>query len=140
MADVLGRVWRVRRLVVDATGLGETIARFLARALGDDVVQPLRFNTQVKSRLGYDLIGAVNGGRLRMYAADGSPEYAEFWREIELARVTYRPDRTMNFYVPPAEGHDDYIVSLALALKAALDMPGRPRIARGRIREDAPAV
>jgi hypothetical protein len=83
LTDLLGRVWRVRRLVVDATGLGETIARFLARALGDECVRPLRFTTQTKSRLGYDLLGAANGGRARMYAADGSAEYAEFWREAD---------------------------------------------------------
>lgn len=34
LADVLGGVWRVRRVAVDATGLGETLARLLVRRLG----------------------------------------------------------------------------------------------------------
>ncbi|MBI1885444.1 MAG: hypothetical protein HYS09_03895 [Chloroflexi bacterium] len=136
LADVLGGVWRVRRLAVDATGLGETLARLLARALGEAVVQPVRFTAESKSRLGYALLAAVNGGRLKMYAPDGSPEYAEFWREAELARAVYRPNRTLNFFVDPSQGHDDFLVSLALVVEAASGFDPRPRTARGRLREE----
>ncbi len=131
LVDVLGRVWRVRRVAVDATGLGETLARLLARALGPSVVRPVRFTAESKSRLGYNLLAAVNGGRLKMYAADGSPEYAEFRRQVELARAAYRPSQTMNFFVDASSGHDDYLMSLALAVEAARDLE-RPRVARGR--------
>ena len=132
LADVLGRVWRVRRVTVDATGLGETLARLLARTLGPSVVRPLRLSAESKSRVGYNLIAAVNGGRLKMYAADGSAEWAEFWRQMELARVAYRTSRTMNFFVDPASGHDDYLMSLALVVEAARDLDPQPRVARGR--------
>jgi hypothetical protein len=132
LADLLGEVWRVRRLVVDATGLGETLARLLARVLGQNVVRPLRFSAETKSRLGYNLLAAVNGGRLKMYAADASPEYAAFWREMEQARAVYRPGRQMSFFVEPSRGHDDYLISLALAVEAAGDLPVRPRVAKGR--------
>jgi hypothetical protein len=132
LVDVLGRVWRVRRLAVDATGLGETLARLLARALGPSVVRPLKFTAESKSRLGYSLLAAVNGGRLKVYAADGSPEYAELWRQVELARAAYRPSQTMNFYVDASSGHDDYLMSLALVVEAARDLDPRPRVARGR--------
>lgn len=134
LVDVLGRVWRVRRVAVDATGLGETLARLLAKALGSAVVRAVRFTAESKSRLGYQLLAAVNGGRLKMYAADGSAEYAEFWRQMELARAVYRPSRTMNFLVDPSSGHDDYLMSLALVVEAARDLKPQPRIARGRAR------
>ena len=133
LADVLGRVWGVRRVVVDATGLGETLARLLERTLGEDVVRPLKITSESKSRLGYELIAAVNSGRLRMYAGDGSIEYAEFWRQVEAARIAYRPSQQMNFYVDASEGHDDYLVSLALTAQAASDPLSRPRVARGRV-------
>jgi hypothetical protein len=68
-----------------------------------------------------------------MYAGDGSPEYREFWHEMELARSYYRPSQTMNFYVDPAQGHDDYLVSLALLVEAG--RLGKPRIAYGTRRE-----
>jgi len=128
------RLWGVRRVAVDATGLGEPLARFLAGALGDDLVIPYRFTAESKSRLGYGLLAAINSGRLRMYIQDGSPEYREFWRQVERARAEYRPNRTMSFFVAPAEGHDDYLMSLALAVVAAQD--ARPRTARGRLREE----
>ena len=134
LADVLGRVWSVQRVAVDATGLGETIARMLQRTLGEDVVRPFKFSAESKSRLGYELIAAANGGRLRMYEPDGSPEHIEFWQQIERARVAYRPSQQMNFYVDPSEGHDDYLASLALAVQAASDAITTPRIARGRVR------
>ncbi len=136
LADLLGAVWNVRSVSVDATGLGETLARLLAKRLGDDVVRPLKFTAESKSRLGYGLLAAVNGGRVKVYAADGSPEFAEFWREAELARVVYRPNQTVNFFVEPWRGHDDYLISLSLCIDAARDIQPRARIARGR----APAM
>ncbi len=47
--------------------------------------------------------------------------------------MAYRPNQTMNFYVDPADGHDDYVISLALAVDAARDLDPRPRVARGRM-------
>lgn len=135
LADVLRNVWGVARVSVDATGLGETMARLLGGALGADVVRPVKFTAETKSKLGYDLLAAVNGGRLKSYAGDGSPEYAAFRREVELARVAYRPNQQMNFYVDPADGHDDYLASLALALDAGRTLDTQPRIARGRVRD-----
>jgi hypothetical protein len=132
LVDLLREVWRVRRVAVDATGLGETLAAWLARALGRDTAAPVRFSAESKSRLGYNLLAAVNGGRLKVYAGDGSAEYRTLWQEVERARVSYRANRTMNFYVDPSEGHDDYLMSLALTVEAATG--ARPRTARGRLR------
>lgn len=136
LADVLRNVWGVSRVAVDATGLGETMARLLSAALGDDTVEAVKFTAESKSRLGYGLLAAVNGGRLKVYAGDGSREYAEFQREIELARVGYRRNQQMNFYVDPADGHDDYLASLSLAVQAGRAVDTQPRIARGRVRPD----
>ena len=137
LVDVLGRTWQVRRVAVDATGLGETLARLLSRTLGPAVVKPFRFSAESKSRLGYNLLAAVNGGRLKMYAADGSAEWAEFWRQAELARASYRTNQTMSFFVDPSSGHDDYLMSLALTVEAARDLDPRPRVARGRVESAA---
>lgn len=130
---LLRDVWRVQRVAVDATGVGEGLAAMLARHLGTARVLRLRFSTELKSRLGFGLLAAA-AGRLRCYAADGSPEYRAFWREVELARAVYRSNRTMSFFVDPAEGHDDYLVSLALVVEAARGW--QPRVARGRLRAE----
>ena len=133
LVDLLREVWQARSLAVDATGLGETMARLLVKALGAQVVRPVRFTQESKSRLGYGLLAAVNGGRLKLYAAEGSQEYRHCWQELEKARVAYRANRTMNFFVDPAEGHDDFLMSLALLVEAGAD--AAPRAARGRVRE-----
>lgn len=132
LVDVLGRVWRCQRIVVDATGLGQPVASFLRKALGAKI-KPFVFTAQSKSELGFNLLAAAGSGRLRMYAADGSAEYAEFWREMELAKRCYRANRSMNFFVEPERGHDDLLMSMALLVEAAKDCC--PRIARGGVSE-----
>ena len=129
LVDVLKNVWRCRRVVVDATGIGQPVSSFLRQALGSRVV-PFTFTAQSKSRLGFDLLATVNSGRLKVYAGDGSPEYRECWREMETARSHYRPNQTLSFYVDPAQGHDDFLMSLALLAEAANGYV--PRGARGR--------
>ena len=133
LADLLREVWRVRRLAVDATGLGETISRLLRTALGSHIVRPVRFSAESKSRLGYGLLAATNGGRIKPYAGDGSLEHRHCMHELERARATYRANRTMNFFVDQSDGHDDYLVSLALLVEAGVD--AAPRAARGRVRD-----
>ncbi|MCH7706688.1 MAG: hypothetical protein IIB33_06540, partial [Chloroflexi bacterium] len=98
-------------------------------AWGRRVGEPVTFTAQSKSRLGFDLLAAVNGGRLKMYAADGSPDYREFWRQMEQAEAHFRPNRTINFMVDPKHGHDDFLASLVLLVRAA---QYAPRVARGR--------
>jgi hypothetical protein len=131
LADRLRRVWRVRALAVDATGLGGPITDLLAARLPRGVVHPVVFSAERKSRLGFGLLAAVHSGRLRLFGQDGTPERAECRRQLELARVAYRDGRTMRFDVDPAEGHDDYLMSLALCVDAAAHA-GAPRTAHGR--------
>jgi hypothetical protein len=132
---LLRDTWRVQRVAVDATGLGETIARLLTAALGGARVEAVKFTSESKSRLGFDLLAAVNGGRLKSYRDDGSPEHREFARECEAARATYRANQTMNFFVDENDGHDDYVVSAALLVRASRDCTRRA--AAGRVRAEA---
>jgi len=129
LVDILKSVWHCRRVEVDASGVGQPVASFLAQALGGRVA-PFTFTSSSKSELGFNLLAAVNSGRLKMYRGDGSAEYREFWQEMEKAKSHYRPSRTMNFYVEPAEGHDDFLMSLALLVAAANRYS--PREARGK--------
>ena len=135
MLDLLRNVWRCRKVVVDATGVGAGVAGFLSSALGRQVVTPFVFSVPSKSKLAYDFLGAVNAGRFKMYRDDGSSESREFWRQMELAGYTVRPNQTMDFYVPPERGHDDFLISAALLVAAAgmvelRRATGRPRLFR----------
>jgi hypothetical protein len=129
MIDLLKNVWHCRRIVVDATGIGQPVASFLRQALGSRVV-PFTFTAQSKSELGFNLLAAINSGRLKMYAADNSPEYQEFWHQMEKAKSFYRPSRTLNFFLDPADGHDDFLMSLALLVQSGALY--EPRVARAR--------
>jgi hypothetical protein len=131
LVDILSSVWHCRKVVVDATGVGQPVSSFLKKSLGSKVM-PFTFTSQSKSQLGFNLLAAVNSGRLKMYAGDGSPEYQQFWFEMEKARSQFRPNQTINFYVDPREGHDDFLISLALLVKAAQQYS--PRSARGSLR------
>ena len=128
LIDILKNVWHCRKVVIDATGIGQPVSSFLRQALGAKV-SPFTFTQQSKSELGFQLLAAANSGRLKMYKGDGSQEYQEFWFEIEKAKSQYRPSKTMNFYVDPAQGHDDFLMSLALLVEAANQYT--PRGARG---------
>ena len=132
LIHILSEVWGCRRVVVDATGIGAGVAGFLRKSMGPSIVKPFTFTARSKSNLGFDLLAAVNSGRLRMYKPDGSPEAQEFWSQISKARRTVRPNQTINFFVEPSQGHDDFLTSLALLVSAS---DYTPRRASGRLRE-----
>jgi hypothetical protein len=118
LVDILKSVWKCRRIVVDATGLGQPVSSFLRKALGSKV-SAFTFTAKSKSELGFRLLAAINSGRLKVYDRDGSDESREFWKELERAKCQYRPSQTINFYVSASEGHDDFLMSLALLVEAA---------------------
>ena len=132
MIHILRDAWRCQRIVVDATGIGQPVAGFLRGELGRRVV-PFVITSKSKSEMGFELLSFVNSGRLKLYRQDGSIEYRDTLFELERARAQYRPNQTMTFYVDPQEGHDDLLMSLALAVQAAGGLV--PREARGRLRE-----
>ena len=131
LVDILKNVWHCRKIAVDATGIGQPVSSFLRQALGSRV-SPFTFTAQAKSALGFNLLAAVNSGRLKSYSGDGSDEYREFWFEMERAKSQYRPSQTMNFYVETSEGHDDFLMSLALVVEAANQY--EPKTAVGSVR------
>ena len=128
LVDILKNVWRCRKIIVDATGVGEPVSSFLKHSLGARV-SPFTFTQRSKSELGFSLLAAINSGGVKVYKGDGSVEHQEFWLEMEKAKSQYRPSQTMNFYVDPAQGHDDFLMSLALLVEAARQYI--PREARG---------
>ena len=93
---------RIGTVNVDATGVGEPVASFLRQALGSKVV-PFKFTQKTKSEAGFELLAAVNSGRLKLYKQDGSQDYKELMFELEKARSFYRPNQTLSFFVHPSD-------------------------------------
>lgn len=133
------RKWRCKYVVGDASGVGSGLVSFLAGQLGDDVVVPFHFSPPArKSRLGVDFLSVVETGRFMYFRNDGSPDFTEFWLEVEKTAYQVPEDgdmeRKMRWAVPDgttvedwdAEGrvvkravHDDRVI--AAALTAELD-------------------
>jgi hypothetical protein len=132
LLHLLKNTWRCSRVVIDATGVGEGVASFLRTALGNRI-EPFKFTQASKSALGFNLLAAVNSGRLSLYRGDGSADYRELMFELERARSISRPNRTINFLVDPSDGHDDYLMSLALCVEASNRLT--PRKAAGTVRD-----
>jgi hypothetical protein len=74
-------------------------------------------------------LAAINSGRLKLYKRDGSENYRELMFELEKAKSVYRPSQTLNFFVDSSDGHDDYLMSLAMTVQAANKW--EPRKAKG---------
>jgi hypothetical protein len=127
------RKWKCHKVLVDATGIGQPVASFLRKELGSRIV-PFTFTQKSKSDMGFEVLSFINSGRLRIYQKDSSPAYTELMNQLEKARSQYRPNQTMNFYVDPQEGHDDFLISLALVAEGARDFT--PRAAKGGLRDE----
>lgn len=124
--------WRMSRVAVDSTAAGEALAIHLERALGEAKVIGYRFTEHSKSALGYGLQAAATTGRLRVWADDGSREYARLFAQLRLCRVEYRANRAARWSVDASDGHDDYVAALALCNHAAEQAPA-PRVGRVKL-------
>jgi hypothetical protein len=120
--------WRPARVVADAGGLGAPIVARLADVLAPGVVEPFTFTGASKSQLGFDLIAAVRGGRLSLWALDFTREARSLRAQLGACLADYRGPGRVDWHAPSG-AHDDYVVSLALCVRALV---GPPRLAQGR--------
>ena len=117
----LAERWHPQAIVVDATGLGEGIAAFLAQVYGERVI-PVRFSAPVKSQLGWDFLGIVETGRYQDYADDAAADTRQFWYEVGACQYEVLGGQVLRWGVwespryegGVARGHDDLLMSAAL--------------------------
>lgn len=138
LLDLARSVWRAGYFVLDATGLGAQVAGVIGAALLKTCeVTPFLFTQATKSDTGWGFLAAIESGRFKDYADDGSMVTRRYWAQV--AACTYDvapgPGKLMRWSVPEGRGHDDLLLSAALV--AALDQRDwRPRMAAGRTRGD----
>lgn len=138
IVNLAQRVWRAKKVVIDATGVGAGLASFLTATLGERVVTPFVFSSASKSQLAWDLLGLIDAGRLRVCTPvpGDDPEQIRldvlFWKQIEACSYTVLPGpgKLIRWSVDDPRLHDDLLMSLALV--TVLDREDwRPREARG---------
>jgi hypothetical protein len=115
LLDLCRNVWGARWVVVDATGVGAGLASFLSAALKDRVTK-FQFNARTKSELGWDFLAICDTGRFKDHLDDGSPERAQFWREVDACsyQVQEGPGKRLRWGVDDPAVHDDALMSAAL--------------------------
>ena len=124
----LDRRWRFNRICADATGLGAPLAAQLRPQLGARLDE-FTFTAASKSALGYALLAAARTGRLALPRDDGGPEAARCRAELAGCEASLAGGGRLAW--GNERGHDDYVASLALCLRAA-EAAGPPRVAVGR--------
>jgi hypothetical protein len=77
--------WRISKVAIDAVGVGRQIAESMANRFGDAdqggmVVKYTASATSVSEDC-FDLLARLNFSAVKMFANDGSPEWAEFERQ-----------------------------------------------------------
>jgi hypothetical protein len=129
--------WRGARSVVDATGVGGGLAAFLQAALPTGQVVPWLYTAASKSQLGYDLLTAINSGRLKLFAdclepelVDQSDRRRELLDQAGWATRELLAHQVMRWSVAESKGHDDLLNALALVVQAG--PLGVRRVAVGR--------
>lgn len=124
--------WRISHVVVDASGVGQGLADWLAAALGPNHVTPFIFSGRaVKARLGSDFLALIETGRFHYWTGDEDSPLSDgwwFWQQAAACTFAVGPggrfDRDLRWgvgahvKVQTPEGsqllHDDRLVSAAL--------------------------
>jgi hypothetical protein len=112
--------WKPQYIVIDATGVGEGLWSMLDNAYGEKKVMPVKFTAQLKSALGYGLLGMMDSGRYQEY----HPFDETFQRQLDYCRSEILPGagKLMRWGVPDgtrdrASGqpvHDDDLITSAM--------------------------
>lgn len=116
--------WKCVRAVLDANGVGDMPAEVI-RLRRPHQVTALHLSATTKSRLGYDLQGAVKTGRLFLYRNDDSVEWHEcFFQLRQCRRLEMRENNVMKWGAPKSkidgkDIHDDFVLSVSYCLEAA---------------------
>ncbi|HZR41419.1 MAG TPA: hypothetical protein VFB12_14955 [Ktedonobacteraceae bacterium] len=113
--------WGIRSLIIDDTGLGEAFASHLQNILGTHRIKRIKFTRPTKSHLGNQMLKFIRCGQLKLYAAENAPRriFEECHQQLRNARQRLLPSQMVDFYVDPSDGHDDFLISLALLIEAA---------------------
>jgi len=105
---------------VDARGVGEQIAGYLARR--HKRIEKYKASVSSISDDCYDLLAMINNGQMQVFQNDDSPEYRELVRQTRWCKYGIRQHDQMYIYKPKRSKHIDYIKALMYLKRAAKDL------------------
>ena len=107
IAEVVGETWGCTHVIADAPGASPAAAsqlrHLLARALGDPRASWTTGTEHEASAQALGLMAAAHTGRVRLYRADGSPEYRILRHEIESASAAFAAGGHVSVELPSAD-------------------------------------
>ena len=128
LAQIVGETWHCERAVADVastTTAADQLRHLLDRALGRRVLTWVRHGQTDDAVRALELMAAAHTGRLRLYHADGSPEYRVLHHELGTAVAAFGPDGALSVeHALPAEGFVHGLLLLADELRH--DAAGTP--------------
>lgn len=138
-------LWKPRKIVVDATGVGAGLSSFLEKSYRGRVV-PFVFSSKTKSDLFWNFLAVCDTGRFKEWTRElKHDEQEDFWRECDACQYEVREGagKLVRWGVPHGTRnnetgellHDDFLISAALC--AVLDsevwaVEGGREVVRGR--------
>lgn len=117
-------MWKPRRIVIDATGLGAGLCAFLQKAYPGKV-RPFVFSSASKSNLGWEFLSVCDTGRFKDYVVDETDGLQRsFWQQVSACQMESQggvgcrvqwgvPDGTRDVSTRE-QIHDDLLLSAAL--------------------------
>lgn len=103
--------WGVRKVTVDAVGIGRQISESLVLKYGDYMVNAYTASSTSVSEDCFDLLARLNFGAVKMFRNDGSPEWLELERQVGWTKYASSKGK-MNLIKPKAECHIDMVKGL----------------------------
>ncbi len=112
------KLWRPKAAVVDARGVGEQIAKYLAKHYPG--VTAYAADSNSVSQDCYGLLALINNERLKIFRNDDSAEYAELCRQLKSCRYEIKGHDKMRLIKPAGSGHIDMLKALTYLYRALM--------------------
>jgi phage FluMu gp28-like protein len=103
--------WRVNKVTVDGIGIGRQIAESLEQTFGSYMINKYIATSTTISEDCFDLLARLNYSAVKMFRNDGSPEWAEFERQVGWTKYSSSQGK-MTLSKPKAESHIDMVKAL----------------------------
>ena len=117
LVELLGHTWKCQRLVLETPQDQQGLFPLLRQTLGHSIVELHTATPEGESDLALSLLAAVNTERLKLYAADNSPEHRALRHALRTAEAVYHSDVAMR--VEPTAPEQGFLRGLLLLMKAA---------------------
>lgn len=103
--------WGAQKITIDAIGVGRQIAETMKRKFGENSVNAYTASNITVSSDCFDLQARLNYSSVLMFSDDGSPEYAEFIRQIGWTKYASKKG-LMKLVKPKSDQHIDMVKAL----------------------------